>query len=90
MAYALGNPKELAADDPIFQAHYRCKMRIRQDCTRGRINKDAKQTLLDKADEFVFAATISPEISIETLEDQLSTANLCKECKVERKANPVR
>ena len=89
MAYALGNPKELAADDPIFQAHYRCKMRIRQDCTRGRINKDDKQTLLDKADEFVFAATISPEISIETLEDQLSTANLCKECKVERKANPV-
>lgn len=89
MAYALGNPKELAADDPIFQAHYRCKMRIRQDCTRGRINKDDKQTLLDKADEFVFAATISPEISIETLEDQLSTANLCKECKVERKANSV-
>ncbi len=89
MAYALGNPKELAADDPIFQAHYRCKMRIRQDCTRGRINKDDKQTLLDKADEFVFAATISPEISIETLEDQLATANLCKECKVIRKANPV-
>lgn len=89
MAYSHGNPKELAADDPIFQAYYRCKMRIRQDCTRGRISPEDKKVLLKKADKYVFDATIKPNISIETLEDQLSTANLCKECKVERKANPV-
>lgn len=89
MAYALGNPKEFAADDPIFRAHYRCKMRIRQDCTRGRINKDDKQTLLNKAKDFVFNASISPDISIEKLEEQLATVNLYKECNVVRKANPV-
>lgn len=89
MAYSLGNPKELAADDPIFQAYYRCKMRIRQDCTRGRISPEDKKVLLKKADNYVFDAAVKLNISIETLEDQLSTANLCKECKVERKANPV-
>lgn len=89
MAYSLGNPKELAADDPIFQAYYRCKMRIRQDCTRGRISSEDKKALLKKADDYVFDATINPNISYETLEKQLSTANLCRECNVERKANPV-
>lgn len=89
MAYSLGNPKELAADDPIFQAYYRCKMRIRQDCTRGRISSEDKKVLLKKADSYVFDAAIKLNISIETLEEKLSTANLCKECNVERKANPV-
>lgn len=89
MAYSLGNPKELAADDPIFQAYYRCKMRIRQDCTRGRISSEDKKALLKKADDYVFDATINPNISVEILEKQLSTANLCKECNVKRKANPV-
>lgn len=90
LAYALGHPKESTADNPISQAYYRCKMRIRQDYTRGRITtKEDKNKLLKKAEEYVFKATISPEISIEELEEQLSTANLCKECNVIRIANPV-
>lgn len=89
MAYALGNPKELAADDPIFRALYRCKMRIRQDYTRGCIEKDDKIKLLKTATDLVFNAAIKPDISVEELEDRLTTANLCKECNVIRKANPV-
>ena len=89
MAYALGNPKELAADDPIFRALYRCKMRIRQDYTRGCIEKDDKIKLIKTATDLVFDATIKPDISVEKLEDKLATANLYKECNVVRKANPV-
>ncbi len=89
MAYSLGNPKELAADDPIFRAYYRCKMRIRQDCTRGCIEKDDKIKLLKTAKDLVFNATIKPDISVAELEDKLATANLYKKCNVVRKANPV-
>lgn len=90
LAYALGHPKESTADNPISQAYYRCKMRIRQDYTRGRITtEEDKNTLLDKAEEYVVKAIVSPKISIEELEEQLTTANLCKECNVIRIANPV-
>lgn len=89
MAYALGNPKELAADDPIFRTLYRCKMRVRQDYTRGCIEKDDKIKLIKTATDLVFNATIKPDISVEELEDKLATVNLYKECNVVRKSNPV-
>lgn len=89
MAYSLGHPKELAADDPFFRAYYRCKMRIRQDCTRGRISKVDKDKLIKKAEDIIFNATTTTDISLDELENRLKSANLCKECNIVRKANPV-
>lgn len=89
MAYNLGHPKELAADDPFFRAYYRCKMRIRQDCTRGRIGKTDKDKLIKRSDDIIFNATTTTDISLIELENRLKTENLCKECNVVRKANPV-